>query len=64
MATFPTEYYYNSLASKTKLLNSIHFNDVRNHILKVTVNYNKYGYTMINEVPSTLLVDLMGNTLS
>ena len=67
ISSFPTKYYLNLLAPKTHLFNGFDLkdqnvlNNVRNYILKVTVNYDKYGYTLINELPSSLPTDLIGN---
>jgi hypothetical protein len=65
---YPSSYYVDILANKTNFLSNFNTNDkqnlldlVRKYLVRVTINYNKLGYNLIQEFPSIDPASLVGN---
>jgi hypothetical protein len=67
MSSYPSQYYVDALEKKNYLKNFNTtnkrelLNDVKNNIVRVTINYNQLGYTLIQEQASLDLFSLIGN---
>jgi hypothetical protein len=67
MSSYPSQYYVEALEKKNYLKNFDTtnkrdlLNDVKNNIVRVTINYNQLGYTLIQEQASLDLFSLIGN---
>jgi hypothetical protein len=67
LCSYPTEYYTSLLSSKSDFLDNFNTNsssinkDVKEYLLKVTVNYDDLSYLYVQEVAATTVDSLVGN---